>query len=188
VTNAIAWRTLQRAAPHQKISESVLDEFPRHRRTAQKGAAEKVRLGAAFKMATLEQLAEVSGFGGKSGGGAEGVSGGGEKKFVPSRKDSWLNFPMNIQVAVLCDAATGRQRQAEPPRRVRHDLRAADAGGASTMRRGAARHLQPGDEGTRKLSLKFYQCRRAFHHAGHRAARAGDAAGRRRIFSRAISS
>jgi hypothetical protein len=68
---------------------------------------------------------------------------------------SWLNFPMNIQVAVLCDAATDDNGKMNL-------LGAFDTIYAPQM---PAIHpqcavalratFQPGDEGTRKLSLNF---------------------------------
>ena len=79
----------------------------------------------------------------------------GEKKFVPIRRIRGLISPMNIQVAVLCDAATDDNAKLNL-------LGAFDTIFAPQM---PAVHPQcavalrvtfmPGDEGTRKLSLNF---------------------------------
>jgi hypothetical protein len=79
----------------------------------------------------------------------------GKKKFVPSRRFRGLILPMNIQVAVLCDAATDDNGKLNL-------LGAFDTIFAPLM---PAVHPQcavalratflPGDEGTRKLSLNF---------------------------------
>jgi len=50
----------------KKISESVLDEFPGIGETRKKALLKKFGSVQRLKMATIEQLAEVSGFGGKA--------------------------------------------------------------------------------------------------------------------------
>ena len=50
----------------KKISESVLDEFPGIGEQRKKALLKKFGSVQRLKMATLEQLAEVSGFGGKA--------------------------------------------------------------------------------------------------------------------------